>query len=73
MGQSDENAPGIEAINEAKRHPNGWAYKIDGQFGPDDYVPPECVMGAWKVDTNGEITGEFIKNPNYRPGYSRRK
>ncbi|HEY7022697.1 MAG TPA: hypothetical protein VH349_16390 [Ktedonobacterales bacterium] len=73
MKDSKGNEIPIAAINEAQRHPNGWVYKIDGRFGPDDYVPPECIVGAWKVDANGEITGEFIENPNYRPGHSRRK
>jgi hypothetical protein len=73
MKDSKGNKIPIEAINEAQRHPNGWVYKIDGRFGPDDHVPPEYIVGAWKVDATGEITGEFIENPNYRPGSSRRK
>lgn len=57
-----------EAILEAKSNPNGWVYKIDGNFDKQDYVPPEAVVGAWKVDGNGKITGGFIPNPNYVSG-----
>ncbi|MDB6124303.1 MAG: hypothetical protein JWQ71_3296 [Pedosphaera sp.] len=55
------------AHEEAKRHPNAQVYQIDGEFGPDDAVPPERIMGCWKTDADGRIVGEFIRNPNYRP------
>ena len=55
-----------EAKEEARRHPNGHVYVLDGTFGPDERVPPEAIVGAWKVDEHGQITGEFIRNPNYR-------
>ena len=57
--------PTKEAREEAKLNPDGWVYAIDGQFDPDDAVPPEAIKGAWKVDQNGEIIGDFIPNPNY--------
>jgi hypothetical protein len=53
-------------IAEARNHPDGWVYAIDGEYGPNDAVPPERIKGAWKVDAKGEIVGEFIANPNYR-------
>ena len=55
------------AIEEAKQNPGGWVYKIDGDYGPDEHVPPEAIIGAWQVDDDGKITGEFLPNPNYRP------
>lgn len=54
------------AIEEAKRNPSGWVYQIDGDYGPNDAVPREAVVGAWKVDEDGNIVGDFIPNPNYR-------
>jgi hypothetical protein len=54
-------------IAEAKRQPNGWVYAIDGVSDPNGAVPPERIRGAWKVDANGEIKGDFIPNPDYRP------
>ncbi|HSY44119.1 MAG TPA: hypothetical protein VK811_09405 [Candidatus Acidoferrum sp.] len=58
--------PSQEAHAEAKKNPNGWVYKIDGNFTAHEAVPPERIIGAWKVDEHGNITGAFIPNPNYR-------
>lgn len=55
-----------EVIHAAMSNPNGWVYKIDGVFGPDEDVPPEAVVGAWKVDACGNPTGEFVANPKYQ-------
>ena len=59
--------PSEQAKREAKLHPNGWVYQIVGAYGPGEPVPPEAIAGAWKVDGNGNIIGEFIPNSNYRP------
>lgn len=59
--------PTKEAIDEAKLHPNGWVYQIEGKSGQDGSVLPEAIVGAWKVDENGNIVGGFIPNPNYIP------
>jgi len=59
--------PTPEAIAQAKLNPGGWVLVVDSYTGPDDKVPPERIRGAWKVDVNGIITGEFVPNPNYRP------
>jgi hypothetical protein len=58
--------PTPEIIAIARRHPNGHVYAIEGKFGPSD-VPPQAIKGAWKVDGQGNIVGDFIPNPNYRP------
>jgi len=52
-------------IEEAVKHPNGHVYRIAGKFGPKDEVPPEAIVGAWKVGQDGKITGPFISNPKY--------
>lgn len=59
--------PTPDLLEEAKRNPNGWVYKIDGHFRPNEHVPPEAIVGAWKVNAAGEIEGDFIPNPRYRP------
>jgi hypothetical protein len=64
---SDGPTPDAAAIAEAKRNPNGWVYAMDGIADPNGAVPPERIRGAWKVNANGEIEGEFMPNPNYRP------
>jgi hypothetical protein len=53
-------------VEEAKSRPNGWVYEIVGKYGPDDAVPPQAIRGAWKVDANGKIVGDFIPNPSFR-------
>lgn len=55
-----------EVIQAARTNPGGYVYKIEGDFGPQDAVPPEAIVGAWKVDSAGNLTGTFLDNPNYR-------
>jgi hypothetical protein len=53
-------------VAEAASIPNGWVYRIAGSVAdPNGRVPPEAIIGAWKVDAVGKITGEFIPNPKY--------
>ncbi len=63
----NEHVPPPAAIEEARRTPNGWVYKIDAAYDVSGDIPPEAIVGAWKVDENGEISGEFLENPNYIP------
>ncbi|MFG1905585.1 hypothetical protein [Kribbella sp. NPDC048928] len=58
-----EIPPGLVA--EAKNTPGGWVYEIVGSYGPNDDVPPTAIRGAWKVDDNGNIEGNFIPNENF--------
>ncbi|WDE08245.1 hypothetical protein SG34_013640 [Thalassomonas viridans] len=58
--------PTPEMVEEAKNNPGGWVYVIEGNYGPNDEVPPQAIAGAWQVDNNGEIMkGSFRVNPNY--------
>lgn len=59
-------------IEEAKKQPNGWVYRIKGSFRPEEAVPPEAVVGAWKVDASGRISGDFIPNPKHVPTFERK-
>lgn len=63
--KSEVASPLPGEIEEAKRNPNGWVYRIAGSFAPNEPVPPEAIVGAWKVDAEGRIAGEFIANKNY--------
>ncbi|MFO0806531.1 MAG: hypothetical protein U0791_25790 [Gemmataceae bacterium] len=62
---SIEMEPTPEARAEAKLNPGGWVYAIEGDYGPNDAVPPRDIRGCWKVGDNGEIVDGFIPNPNY--------
>jgi len=53
-------------LSPTKQNPNGWVYEIDSRYGSSEEVPPEGIIGAWKVDSKGNISGEFIENPNYK-------
>lgn len=54
-------------VEEAKRNPNGWVYRIAGNFSRNENVPPEAIIGAWKIDGDGRIIGEFVVNGKYNP------
>jgi len=54
-------------IAEARRFPNEYVYRISAHFDPDGRVPPEAIVGAWKVDASGRVEGEFIPNGKYDP------
>jgi len=59
--------PTPEMEREARSNPNGWVYVIDGNYGPNDAVPPEAIAGAWSVDAKGIIVpGSFQENPKYK-------
>lgn len=60
-----------DLIKAARENASGWVYKIEGSYGPEEYVPPEAIVGAWKVDANGNLTGDFLPNPKYKPGISK--
>jgi hypothetical protein len=57
--------PDPEETNAAKLNPNGWVYRFSKKYSSTDYVPPEDIIGAWKVDNNGNIFGDFIENSKF--------
>ncbi len=54
-----------QEVEEATRNPNGWVYRIAGSFPAVEAVPPEAIVGAWKVDAQGMIVGQFVVNPKH--------
>lgn len=51
----------------ARVQPDSWLYVLDPAADPDGVVPPELVVGAYPVDSRGELGEEFEHNPAYRP------
>ena len=51
----------------ARQTPNGWLYVVDPAMEGAADVPGIAIAGAYRVDENGEIAGEFIPNPEYQP------
>jgi hypothetical protein len=60
------STPSDEAKMEALMHPNGYVYVIDKEYKGKKDVPPNAILGGWKVDEKGSIIGPFIPNPNYK-------
>ena len=54
-------------ISEAKKNPNGWVYHVDTVYPAGHHVPPQAIVGAWKVDANGDLTDEFKFNEKHVP------
>jgi hypothetical protein len=54
-------------LAEAAANPGGWVYAIDPAYDPAGRVPPEGVVGAWRIGDDGRPTGEYHANPNHRP------
>jgi hypothetical protein len=52
-------------IAEAMKTPDGWVYEIVGAHSPTEAVPPDAILGAWKVSSNGTLTGEFKANEGF--------
>jgi hypothetical protein len=61
--------PDDQARAEARANPGGWVYAIGGGYDATEAVPPQAIKGAWKVDENGEIIGDFVANPNFDPSF----
>ncbi|WBQ17837.1 hypothetical protein [Sphingobium yanoikuyae] len=74
MQDTQKQVPEIteQARAEARMQPNGWVYAIGGGYNDTEAVPPQAIQGAWKVDASGNITGEFLHNPNYDPAFRKR-
>jgi hypothetical protein len=56
--------------DEARRAGGGWLDEVVGSHPSAGPVPPAAVRGSWRLDANGDLTGEFVPNPHFgrRPG-----
>ncbi|CAM06293.1 hypothetical protein A8924_0118 [Saccharopolyspora erythraea NRRL 2338] len=53
---------------EARQTPGTWLYIVDpGYQESGDEVPPEGVIGAYRIDDSGEIDEDFQFNDEYVP------
>lgn len=62
----ETSRPSEQAKDEALKFPNGYVYVISDEYEGKEDVPSEAILGAWKVDKQGQIVGAFIPNPNYK-------
>jgi hypothetical protein len=61
------NAPQLsdEIREQARLAGGGWLDEVVGTHDPAHPVPMTAIKGAWRLDENGELTGEYIANPGY--------
>jgi hypothetical protein len=58
--------PPSKVYEQAKKHPGSWFYQIDSPYEDAKKVPQNKIVGAWLVDKNGNLTGQFQINPSYQ-------
>lgn len=51
----------------ARANPNSWLYVLDPAFVDADDVPQWAIVGAYPVNSYGEIEDRFAPNDTYRP------
>jgi hypothetical protein len=42
-------------------------YEVHSGYDSRGAVPPHAIRGAWKVDDDGNLTGEYVANEKYQP------
>ena len=64
-----------ELQEQAAENAGGWVYDIDPAFQGTGSIPPERIIGAWRIDDTGSPTDEFVTNPYYyyRPSSPKRR
>jgi len=60
-------SPAPDLLAEARAHPGGWVYEVHSGYDSRGTVPPHAIRGAWKVDDDGNLTGEYVANEKYQP------
>ena len=58
-------------LAEAAANAGGRVYAIDPAYDADGEVPPEGIVGAWRIGEDGRPSGEYRANPNHRPATER--
>jgi hypothetical protein len=52
-----------EIVEAARQAGGGWLDEVVGNHTPP--VPLSAIKGAWRLNAEGELTGEYVANPNY--------
>ncbi|MER7015031.1 type VII secretion system-associated protein [Saccharopolyspora sp. NPDC000359] len=70
MSEATPPAPPItdEMRAHAEQNPNSWLYITDPGYGADGgEVPPEGIVGAYRIGPDGDIDEDFQFNDRYQP------
>ena len=51
--------------NQARRAGGGWLDEVVGDHAPGVPVPVSGIRGSWRVDANGDLTGDYVPNPRF--------
>jgi hypothetical protein len=58
-----------EVVEQARAAGGGWYCEVVGTHRGE--VPDEAVRGAWRLDAEGRLTGEYVANPRFGAGATR--
>ena len=50
---------------EARRAGGGWLDEVVGDHASGVPVPVSAIRGSWRVDANGDLTGDYLPNPHF--------
>lgn len=61
------DAPQVaEQVRElARQAGGGWLDEVVGDHDLAEGVPATAIKGSWRLDANGDLTGEYVANPAY--------
>jgi len=48
---------------QARRAGGGWLDEVVGGHALGVPVPVSAIRGSWRVDANGDLTGDYVPNP----------
>ena len=51
--------------DQARRARGGWLDEVVGDHAPGFPVPVSAIRGSWRVDANGDLTGDYESNPHF--------
>ncbi len=52
-----------EVVEQARAGGGGWYYEVVGSQAGE--APEEAIRGAWRVDAQGRLTGQYVANPKF--------
>lgn len=65
--QVSTDAPQVpqEVRELARQAGGGWLDEVVGEHDLAQGFPATAVKGSWRLDANGDLTGEYVSNPAY--------
>ena len=54
-----------EIVEQARLAGGGWLDEVVDWRQPGVQPPLEAIRGAWRLDADGRLTGEYVANPAF--------